>query len=561
MQVPDRRILSIPFFGLPPWAMTLLVSGLFLIALEVQRPLFFLTDDNLTGATGPLCEIGRNILSGKPLFYFPNLFGGYEAWRDPSYLAYRSPLPIAVACSTATPFRLAAMDLFAWMNILAGGGGFLFLLRVLGGRSGMPIDPAVRWIVASSYAVSGYAVIVGSSWAHFLGSYAMFPWLLAGVFMRRPVAGTVLATLALVQSVLGGQIQPTAFGLLFGSIWVALYAVRAREWGILARWVAPCFLAGLLLLPFAWQPLVAFGSSERGVGIPTADSMRFAPPWAVVLASPFLGVASMLFGDRFELFFPDGWYPYGIGACAAGALLFARRSSREGRGGARAFEFSSWVVLAVAALFCAKPLWLAEFQLTLPVFKAFRWPFREIMFVTFFLHLLLALRLAAGIFRRDAWLLGAGAALFLVTIFAGGGATFCDFRHDRGLILSGVAGDYWAREKQKLPPGSRIVPAVGEVFLPHHLNLMPLVLVGGFSYPGIFNVPSVSGYSPTSIGGDSAFRPIHHSGVFSLEQATRMLEKDPRLVVYALVGLSPVEVRRIDRAGSTTVWRDGPAGE
>src|ERR1700729_183091 len=82
-----------------------------LALLEIWRPCYFLTDDNLDSCLPLLTGIGRRMLQGESPFYSDYTFGGnYDLLRDPMTFAWH-PFYFLAALVANSPARLLTLDL------------------------------------------------------------------------------------------------------------------------------------------------------------------------------------------------------------------------------------------------------------------------------------------------------------------------------------------------------------------------------------------------------------------------------------------------------------------
>src|ERR1700749_1373060 len=89
----------------------LTLSTLLFLLLEIKRPCFFLTDDNLCVGLPFFTELGRHLKSGHSPFVSDYLYGGhYNLLRDCSFFTWH-PLNFAVSLLADTPFRFWMLDL------------------------------------------------------------------------------------------------------------------------------------------------------------------------------------------------------------------------------------------------------------------------------------------------------------------------------------------------------------------------------------------------------------------------------------------------------------------
>ncbi len=141
---PVRRLLR------PLLLRTLALSAVIFALLEVWRPYFFLTDDNLDGGFPVFTEIGRNLLAGHSPFVSHHLFGGhYNLLRDPTFFLWH-PVYLLASLLVATPLHLAIVDADAFFMLMLATAGFVTLAHFL--RREMPLAISDNWI--SFYALS-----------------------------------------------------------------------------------------------------------------------------------------------------------------------------------------------------------------------------------------------------------------------------------------------------------------------------------------------------------------------------------------------------------------------
>ena len=89
-------------------AMSAALALLACVALQIWRPYFFLTDDNLVQYLPPMVEMGRNLQAGKPIFVSAYLFGGNYDWSsDASAFAFLSPLLPLLSPVARSPYYFA----------------------------------------------------------------------------------------------------------------------------------------------------------------------------------------------------------------------------------------------------------------------------------------------------------------------------------------------------------------------------------------------------------------------------------------------------------------------
>ena len=97
------------------------------LLLEIWRPFYFLTDDNLSAGFPVLTEIGRHLKAGKSPFVGDYLFGGhYNLLRDIGTIDWH-PFYLASSLLADTGARFWIMDLIAFLFLLVATVGFTLL--------------------------------------------------------------------------------------------------------------------------------------------------------------------------------------------------------------------------------------------------------------------------------------------------------------------------------------------------------------------------------------------------------------------------------------------------
>ena len=172
------------------FARHLLLFALVFALLEIWRPCYFMTDDNLCGFFPYLTEMGRHIKEGRSPFLSDYLFGGhYLMLRDISFL-YWHPFYVLPTLLADTPARFCIMEVIAGLLLLFGLAGFTLLAWRLRAEWNPALPDFHLTFYTFSFFFSTFLLTAGASWINFHGSASALPWLMLGLLERRiPVFG------------------------------------------------------------------------------------------------------------------------------------------------------------------------------------------------------------------------------------------------------------------------------------------------------------------------------------------------------------------------------------
>jgi hypothetical protein len=516
---------------------TLLWTLLGFVALQLWRPCFFLTDDNLDGAWPVMVAAMRRVWHGQSAFFEPNLFGGYNLLRDPSALGLWNPLNLLLSPLALTRWNVIIVDILCGFHLALAAVGMVRLGLFFRQRDDLAISDRRLAFFGFSYAFSIYALSVGASWCFFLTNIAVLPWIVLGLWHPRRRTGLVLVAGVMLYSLLAGHTHPWLWTVLFCSL-MAIGASweRRSSWPLLC-WCGALALALVLALPFLIPALSGFGGSTRS-GAQGAQAALFRLPWLVALLSWPLGSLSALSGQPYNALTLATGHGYALACCAAGGCLW----HGVGRGRLRRLEALALTGAAVALLMILRPDPVVALFSHLPLLRSLRWPFREVLFLIFFLHWFMMLRPVT--WPRPLALTTAGIGVFIwaASLLAPGPPSFAPMPVDRALVLSGAPISYWTQVKAMTGPGTRFAVTVPKGMPQHRLNEIPWSLLGAFNYPALYEVPSMSGYTIRGFHQDRFGDPArHHSGAFTLEEG-RQLAREPGVSVVALDSLEPLKI-------------------
>lgn len=525
-----------------PWwsgavGQVLLWTLLGFVALQLWRPCFFLTDDNLDGTLPIMVAAMRRLWRGQSPFFEPNLFGGYNLLRDPADLGLWNPVTLLVSPLALTRWYVVIVDLLCGFHLVLAAVGMVRLGMLFRERDGLEISDRRLAFFGFSYAFSIYALSLGASWCFFLANVAVLPWVVLGLWHPNRRSGIALVTGGTLYGLLAGHTHPWVWTAIFGS-GLALGACWERR----SRWPLVCWCGGFALAlvvaaPFLIPALSGFGGSGRSAG-QNVEMMLFRVPWGVALLSWPLGSLSAVCGQVYYTLTLAAAHSYALACCAAGGCLW----HGVGRQKLTRLQALCLVGAFVAFVMILRPAPMAALFAQLPLLRSLRWPFREILFFIFFLHWFMILRPVT--LPRPLALASAafGGIIWLGSLLLPGPPSFAPMPVDRALVLSSAPEAYWEHVKAMAGRDTRFVVAMPKDMPRRQLNEIPWSLLGAFNYPALYEAPSLSGYTIPGFQQDRfGNQKRHHSGVFTVEEGRR-LEREPGTGVIWLDSLRPVRV-------------------
>lgn len=511
-----------------PIERTLLLAALATAALEAWRPLFYLTDDNLTGYLPVATDWFRQLWHGHWAFTF----------RDPANLCAASPWGFLLSWISLTPFWFALVEVVSLCNSLAIAAAFCWSALWL--RDHLKLE-APDWLIvllSLSYAFTPFNLIVGCSWIGFITAQASFPLLVVGFLHPSRKAGIALQAGALAYGLYGGHAHTFIMLMLFAGLFALVFSAGSRDARPLLRFAAASAVAFVIASPLLLPALGGFASSPRVNGLPVAAASYSRLPIGPLSLSWLLGPLAGLFLRGIEMHGADPVFNICIGF-ALGNLLVLAAAARLRRFDALLAALAA--VFAVAVLFVARPGWLAHALAHVPLLRSLQWPFRELWIAHFAAHTfaVVAWRPARPLLFRS--LAAAGAILF-AGILVYTPPTFYLFDLDRWLLVTGKAQRYWDELDREVGKPVRVVTAIWPAHRYRRRDQIPFVLLGTFNYGSIFDYDPRIGYSFTVSPVDEE-RPHSYdfTGAYTPPQARQLLAADPGLTYIELLFVDPPE--------------------
>lgn len=518
------------------------------MCLEIWRPYFFMTDDNMDGGYPIFMEMGRHLLHGQSPFVSDYLFGGnYFLLGDPTFFCWH-PLYMTVSLLAGTPFHLLILEVDAFFLMMLATAGIVNLAWYL--RKEMELELTDGWLMffCMSFCYSLIAITTGSSWLNFLGNQSAMPWLALGILQKSWRNSIALVALFSLHQLLGGHLAPTVSSSIFFSFFAAGVSIYQKSVRPLASWLIGYTLAALITLPLLLPMLHGFFSSMRSQGVPLYDMQANNIPALSFPTSVFLGMALWIIHTPDH---PHTTYTMAMGSSAAvWCLLPALLSRARWRG----LEVVTAGMMIFVAILIMRPVWISQVMLHLPLFRSMRWPFREMLQFQFFLHLFLILRPPglALVTRRFTAIFSTCIMVIPMLLYILP-PTFNSMNMDRQYLISGRFDQYWDRVRPLLQPGNRYA-----VFIPWKIYTddrfeEPYSLLGTYNYATIAHVVNVWGYSPTAPADQHKIRtvPYYPFGAYLPNQREALLKEDPDLKFITLERLVPLRMTLSSRDGPT----------
>lgn len=526
----------------------LAVSILIFACLEIWRPYFFLTDDNLTGAYPVFMEMGNHLLSGRSPFVSDYLFGGhYNTLRDLSFFCWH-PVYILASLLAKTPFHFAILDVDAFVMMLLATAGFVNLAHYLRREVLLKVTDGWMMFYCVSFSYSMMAVTTGASWYSFLGNQSALPWLALGILQKTWRRGIGLVTLFSIHEILGGHPVSTVSSTLFLTLFAVGVGICRRSLQPLVAWVMGSIAALVILSPLLFPVFEGFLASTRSQGVEVWDMQSNRIPLGLFPTSLFFGMALWIIHPPAH---PHVTYLLAIGSCAAAWCLVP---AFTGRTPWRGLEIVVLVLMCFGVFMVCRPPWMAHIMAHLPVLKSMRWPFRELLQFQFFFHLFLLLRPPGStlIFRRRLAIFSTSIFVFpmLLNMLP---PTLNAMPWSRELLFSGEFDRYWDHVRLLLKPTDRVA-----VLIPTKLYLdddfeRPNDLLSSNNFSILAKVLSASGYSST-VPRDQLYlktKPFFPNGTYEVSQRAALLEERPDLKFITLESLMPLKITLSSKDGPT----------
>jgi hypothetical protein len=374
------------FGRLNAFGKTLVCSLIILVLLQLWRPLYFLSDDNLTGWLPIVIDIGRHLKEGESPFVNRYVFdGNYQLLRDANSLGYWNPITLISSWVLGERTSLVLADILASTHLLVCACAFTLLLNRLRKMRGLALSDARVVFLSLSFTFCGYALVVGPSWLTFLANQASLPILMLGLFHAHKKLGIAWVAFGFLYALLAGHLSPFIFTVLFFTLLVVGLCFVDKSVEPLVRWSAGFGVALVLTSPLLWPAFQGFAESTRNVPMTLGQTSDFSVPLLVLIASFFTGYFGVLACVAAGIYQIELLGAF-AGCAASGLALHGINWRRRKAGNSTsisAFEACLAVVMMLLIVFIMRPVWLAQILAALPLFRSLRWPFREVILLVF----------------------------------------------------------------------------------------------------------------------------------------------------------------------------------
>ena len=511
--------------------------------LQIWRPFFYLTDDNLSGYLPAVVEISRKLWAGQWPFINDHVYGGnYNLLSDPSCFGLLSPWLLLFSWVALTPYYYALAEIISLCNSIAIACSFGW--AALWFRREFKL-PAPDWLIVTlslSYAFTPYNMIVGSSWIGFLNGQASFPLILVGFYHRSHIRGILLQTVALLYGLWGGHAHTFLVLCVFSGLVAVVVSILRRDAKPAGRLMVAAVLFTLISLPLLIPNLGGFQASPRAAGVSIADASKSRIPALPLAISYVLGPGAAAFDLRgLPTHGADPGFNLSLAYALANigilASLFSWRKLS-------ALSMALAVCFAAGAVMVIRPPWLAEAISHIPLLRSLQWPFRELWLLHFAGHMLLVLNYRAP--SRVVLASVSSAALLIFSgLFFNRPPTFYLFDLDRRLVISGEAERYWTQLLRDHNSPPHVIVGMDPRFLVYFRNDVPFTLLGSYNFGPLFGFIHDSGYtftvSPQAQRHADGPRPYAFPGAYTPDDAMKIWKQDPSVWRIDLTRVRPAE--------------------
>jgi len=524
----------------------LLLTGLLTIlatlALQIWRPYFYLTDDNLSGYLPGVVEFSRKLWGGQWPFVSDYVYGGqHNLLGDPGGLSLFSPWLLLFSWVALTPHYFALVDIVSLCNSLAIACSFCWSALWLRRHFRLAAPDWLVVVLSLSYTFTPYNMIVGSSWIGFLNAQAAFPLILVGLFHPSMARGIALQVAGLFYSLFGGHAHTFVVLCIFSGLVAVVVSVGTRNGRPALRLIAAGVLLGLVTLPLLLPSFAGFQDSPRAAGVSIEAASASRIPLIPLALTYMLGPVCGRFWGGLLVHGADPVFNLSL------AFAFANLGILASLVLVRRLSVLSWAMVAcfaAAALMVTRPAWLAELIVHIPLVRSLQWPFRELWLLHFAAHTFLLLNYRA-VKPLALKCVGAASVVFFALVFLNRAPTFYLFDLDRRLVFSGEADRYWSKLIRENGAPPRVLVGIHPVYINLARDYVPFTLLGTYNFGSLFGFISQSGYTFTVAVNDrddaDKPRPYWFPGAYTPDDALALWQDDPTVWRIDLTGVRPAE--------------------
>lgn len=527
-------------------------SCLFIILLlEIWRPHYFLTDDNLSLSINFFTEAGRHLKAGQSIFSSEYVYGGmYDYSRDVAY-HYWHPLYLLPSLLADTFARFWILDVIAVEFLVLTSVGFTILAHSLREEFKLKLADGYLVFYTLSFVFSTYILVTAPSDINFLANLSALPWLTLGIMDKKVWRGAALVALFTVHQLVSGYAGANVANLVFMTFFAVGVAFCRGTILPFFNWSAGIVLAFILVSPFVLRELDGFAHSSRIGGLSFHERSVWAIPFTTFFQSLFFGNWSELAvrwkGDPQLLTFVFPYLSLLVAFAAAWCLLPALFCSKRWR----PFELLCLGMSIIMAVMIIRPDFVTEAMFHIPLMRSMRWPFRECLQFLFFIHLFILLRPQERLRVVQPAMVMFSALVFLLPLPFIHPFTFNPMTIDRELLLSGKAEKFWAQVKTQLKPTDQIATVINWDYFLVNFRDIPYTLLGTAEYPVLFRVHSISGYSTTTPADQVPLKtvPGFWFGAYKDDQVADILAERPNLKIIRLESVHPLKITMSNGVG------------
>ncbi|MDD4004985.1 MAG: hypothetical protein PHW69_07255 [Elusimicrobiaceae bacterium] len=383
-----------------------LVAALLFAALEYFNPYYFLQDDTRVQFIPVLAHCMGALKEGSVAFYNFHQHLGVPV-LSAGVFGVLYPFTYIAAWLSYLFFGhiFAAADFWAAIHIILGGYGMFFLLRKMGLTKRVAFFGSVSWML------NPYVVFAGSSWWSIMPAVGWFPWMLywsAELVDFSPRHSMFFSCAARIMLFFGGHVQFFIYSVVAEILFIVLREFfssekkisRAALHAYVLSYVITFVLSLPLLLPLFQQVRLAAGAGNTAGPEQARIGANNVLMWLAGVAYPFSSqwLKEPVFSGLVEMFAPRAswqvWFlPYfsHLGYCVLFLCLLCWLPAKKR-------EDSRYGILS-ALLGLAFLLWsfgiLDGVIGAIPVLRAFRYPFKVLLFANFFFILLACVNLSS----------------------------------------------------------------------------------------------------------------------------------------------------------------------
>jgi len=534
-------------------AWNLAVSAIIFFLLQMWRPCYFLTDDNLAIGLPFFTEVGRHLKSFQSPFVSDYIFGGhYNLLRDISFLCWH-PLYLLASLCADTPARFWILDIIAFFLLLFTDAGFATLAHRLSRELDLRLSQGWLLFYTQSFVYSTFILACGPSWLSYLANQSALPWLALGLLQTEWRRGVGLIALLTVHQILGGYLGATISNGLIFTLFAASIAFYRRSWLPLIVWGSGNVLALIVTGRFLVLAVDGFLASERSFGLSIDMLSQHSVPFNAFPLSYFIGNFSQL--SILDPFNSNSTFPKirMLLACAAAWCVIPQLISFSRW---HFFDRLSIAFAALLAILIIRPNWINQVMLYLPILRSMRWPFREILQFQFFIHFFLVVRARLDTTRFQNTVAILSFLAFAVPLPFLSPPTMNALAFDRKLLFSGKVDKFWAGVKTHLKPDDEIATVIDANLyhmdgreLPNETGI-PYSLLAVADFPMYLRVRSVTGYSTTTpcdqLRGLRLI-PFFWFGAFENCQIPELFREKPHIKLIVLEARDPMKISLVSK--------------